>query len=79
MRQHRTSSVSPIYTENVTVNQRRLGITTRFILNSAMPSTAAEQTVSNKDVAKYFTEAKDLAGGKRWPQSCRSRHTRGLP
>jgi tetratricopeptide (TPR) repeat protein len=33
---------------------------------AAMPSTAAEQAVSNKDVAKYLTEAKDLAGGKRW-------------
>jgi tetratricopeptide (TPR) repeat protein len=31
-----------------------------------MPSTAAEQAVTNKDVAKYLTEAKDLAGGKRW-------------
>ena len=33
---------------------------------AATPSTAAEQAVSNKDVAKYLTEAKDLAGGKRW-------------
>lgn len=33
---------------------------------AAMPSTAAEQAVSNKDVAKYLTEAKSLAGGKRW-------------
>ena len=33
---------------------------------AAMPTTAAEQAVSNKDVAKYLTEAKDLAGGKRW-------------
>jgi tetratricopeptide (TPR) repeat protein len=33
---------------------------------AALPSTAAEQAVSNKDVAKYLTEAKDLAGGKRW-------------
>src|SRR5688572_19939364 len=33
---------------------------------AAMPATAAEQAVSNKDVAKYLTEAKDLAGGKRW-------------
>ena len=33
---------------------------------AAMPSTAAEQAVSNKDVAKYLTEAKDLAGAKRW-------------
>jgi tetratricopeptide (TPR) repeat protein len=31
-----------------------------------MPSTAAEQAVSNKDVAKYLTEAKELAGAKRW-------------
>jgi tetratricopeptide (TPR) repeat protein len=38
-----------------------------FVLCCAtMPSTAAEQAVSNKDVAKYLTEAKDLAGGKRW-------------
>ena len=33
---------------------------------AAMPSTAAEQAVNNKDIAKYFTEAKDLAGSKRW-------------
>jgi hypothetical protein len=33
---------------------------------AAMPITAAEQAVSNKVVAKYLTEAKDLAGGKRW-------------
>jgi tetratricopeptide (TPR) repeat protein len=33
---------------------------------AAMPGTAAEQAVSNKDVAKYLTEAKDLASGKRW-------------
>jgi Tfp pilus assembly protein PilF len=33
---------------------------------AAMAATAAEQAVSNKDVAKYLTEAKDLAGGKRW-------------
>ena len=33
---------------------------------AATPSTAAEQAVSNKDVAKYLTEAKDLAGSKRW-------------
>jgi tetratricopeptide (TPR) repeat protein len=33
---------------------------------AAMPSTAAEQAVSNKDVAKYLTEAKDLASAKRW-------------
>lgn len=33
---------------------------------AAMPSTAAEQAVTNKDVAKYLTEAKNLAGGKRW-------------
>jgi tetratricopeptide (TPR) repeat protein len=32
---------------------------------AAMPSTAAEQAVSNKDVAKYLTEAKELAGAKR--------------
>ena len=32
----------------------------------ALPGTAAEQAVSNKDVAKYLTEAKDLAGAKRW-------------
>ena len=32
---------------------------------AAMPTTAAEQAVSNKDVAKYLTEAKELAGGKR--------------
>jgi hypothetical protein len=38
-----------------------------FILScAALPSTAAEQAVNNKDVAKYLTEAKDLAGGKRW-------------
>ena len=33
---------------------------------AALPTTAAERAVSNKDVAKYLTEAKDLAGGKRW-------------
>ena len=33
---------------------------------AGMPSTAAEQAVSNKDVAKYLTEAKDLASSKRW-------------
>jgi tetratricopeptide (TPR) repeat protein len=33
---------------------------------AALPGTAAEQAVSNKDVAKYLTEAKDLAGAKRW-------------
>lgn len=38
-----------------------------FILCCAVtPSSAAEQAVSNKDVAKYLTEAKDLAGAKRW-------------
>jgi tetratricopeptide (TPR) repeat protein len=38
-----------------------------FILCCAsMASIAAEQAVNNKDVAKYLTEAKDLAGGKRW-------------
>ena len=31
-----------------------------------MPATAAEQAVNNKDIAKYLTEAKDLAAGKRW-------------
>jgi tetratricopeptide (TPR) repeat protein len=31
-----------------------------------MPSPAAEQAVNNKDIARYLTEAKDLAGGKRW-------------
>jgi len=31
-----------------------------------MPSTAAEQAVSNQDIAKYLTEAKELASGKRW-------------
>jgi tetratricopeptide (TPR) repeat protein len=33
---------------------------------AAMPSTAAEQAVSNKDIAKYLTEAKELASSKRW-------------
>jgi tetratricopeptide (TPR) repeat protein len=33
---------------------------------AALPSTAAEQAVNNKDVARYLTEAKDLAGSKRW-------------
>ena len=33
---------------------------------AAMPTTAAEQAVNNKDVAKHLTEAKDLAAGKRW-------------
>jgi tetratricopeptide (TPR) repeat protein len=33
---------------------------------AAVPATAAEQAVNNKDVAKYLTEAKDLAAGKRW-------------
>jgi hypothetical protein len=32
----------------------------------ALPGAAAEQAVSNKDVAKYLTEAKDLVAGKRW-------------
>jgi tetratricopeptide (TPR) repeat protein len=31
-----------------------------------MPSTAAEQAVNNRDIAKYLTEAKDLASGKHW-------------
>jgi Tfp pilus assembly protein PilF len=31
-----------------------------------MPGAAAEQAVSNKDVAQYLTEAKKLASGKRW-------------
>jgi len=31
-----------------------------------MPSTAAEQAVNNKDIARYLNEAKDLAAGKRW-------------
>lgn len=33
---------------------------------AAMPGIAAEQAVTNKDVAKYLTEARTLAGGKRW-------------
>jgi tetratricopeptide (TPR) repeat protein len=33
---------------------------------AAMPGTAAEQAVSNKDVARYLTEAQDLASGKHW-------------
>jgi tetratricopeptide (TPR) repeat protein len=33
---------------------------------AATPGTATEQAVSNKDVAKYLTEAKDLAASKRW-------------
>ena len=33
---------------------------------AAVPSYSAEQAVSNKDVAKYLTEAKSLAGAKRW-------------
>ena len=33
---------------------------------AALPSPAAEQAVTNKDIAKYLTEAKDLAAGKRW-------------
>jgi tetratricopeptide (TPR) repeat protein len=33
---------------------------------AAMPGTAAEQAVNDKDIAKYLTEAKDLAAGKRW-------------
>src|SRR6185503_2661559 len=33
---------------------------------AAMPSPAAEQAVTNKDIAKYLTEAKDLANGKHW-------------
>jgi tetratricopeptide (TPR) repeat protein len=33
---------------------------------AAMPTTAAEQAVSNKDVAKYLTEVKDLTAAKRW-------------
>src|SRR6185312_10726301 len=33
---------------------------------AAMPGSAAEQAVSNKDVAKYLTEAKNLAAAKRW-------------
>ena len=32
----------------------------------AMPSSAAERAVNNQDIAKYLTEAKDLAAGKRW-------------
>jgi tetratricopeptide (TPR) repeat protein len=38
-----------------------------FILcGAAMPGAAAEQAVSNKDAAKYLTEARTLADGKRW-------------
>jgi len=37
-----------------------------ILCSAAMPGTAAEQAVSDKDVAKYLTEAKALAGGKRW-------------
>jgi hypothetical protein len=33
---------------------------------AAMPGTAAEQAVNDKNIAKYLTEAKDLAAGKRW-------------
>jgi hypothetical protein len=33
---------------------------------TATPSTAAEQAVNSKEIAKYLTEAKDLAAGKRW-------------
>src|SRR6185503_2731920 len=33
---------------------------------AALPSPAAEQAVTNKDIAKYLTEAKDLANGKHW-------------
>jgi tetratricopeptide (TPR) repeat protein len=33
---------------------------------AAMPATAAEQAVNNKEVAKYLTEAKTLAASKRW-------------
>ena len=33
---------------------------------AAMPATAAEQAVNSKDIAKYLTEAKDLAAAKRW-------------
>lgn len=33
---------------------------------AATPGSAAEQAVTNKDVAKYLTEAKNLAGSKRW-------------
>ena len=33
---------------------------------AATPGTAAEQAVNSKDIAKYLTEAKDLAAGKRW-------------
>jgi tetratricopeptide (TPR) repeat protein len=33
---------------------------------AAMPGIAAERAVNNKDVAKYLTEARNLAGGKRW-------------
>jgi len=33
---------------------------------AATPSIAAEQAVNNQDIAKYLTEAKDLAAGKRW-------------
>jgi hypothetical protein len=31
-----------------------------------MPAAAAEQAVNNQEVAKYLTEANDLARGKRW-------------
>ena len=33
---------------------------------AATPGTAAEQAVNSKDIAKYLTEAKELAAGKRW-------------
>jgi tetratricopeptide (TPR) repeat protein len=33
---------------------------------AAMPGFAAEQAVTSKEVAKYLTDARSLAGGKRW-------------
>jgi tetratricopeptide (TPR) repeat protein len=33
---------------------------------AATPSIAAERAVNNKDIARYLTEARDLAAGKRW-------------
>ena len=44
----------------------QLAIAAFMICSPIVASTAAEDAVTNKDVAKYLTEAKKLAGGKRW-------------
>lgn len=44
----------------------QMAIAAFIICSPIVASTAAEDAVTNRDVAKYLTEAKKLAGGKRW-------------